>query len=53
MTADNYSSQQSRRGIAGKQLGIPRVDAQHLKGFVASLVADALTTLATLRAASR
>ena len=40
ITADNYSSQQSRRSVAGNQLGIPRVDAQHLKGFVAGLVAD-------------
>ncbi len=40
ITADNYSSQQSRRSVAGEQLGITAVHAQHLKGFVASLVAD-------------
>jgi hypothetical protein len=30
MTADNYSSQQSSRGVAGEQLGIAGVHAQHL-----------------------
>jgi hypothetical protein len=31
MTADNYSSQQSGSSIAGEQLGIARVHAQHLE----------------------
>jgi hypothetical protein len=40
MTADNYSSQQSCRGVAGEQLGIAAVHPQHLQRFVAGLVAD-------------
>jgi len=40
ITADNYSSQQSGRGVAGEQLGIAAVHPQHLQRFVAGLVAD-------------
>ena len=35
------SSQQFGSSIAGEQLGIAGVHAQHLEGFVASLVAEA------------
>jgi hypothetical protein len=38
ITADNSSSQQSRRIVAGEQLGIAGVQAQHLERFVTGLV---------------
>jgi hypothetical protein len=40
ITADNSSSQQSRRSVAGEQIGNAGVHAQHLERFMAGLVAD-------------
>jgi hypothetical protein len=38
-TSDNKVSEQSRRGIAGEQLGVAAVDAEHLEALVPGLIA--------------